>query len=235
MAETPPPLPLSQRLWLILTQATLLLPFVTARDCANGQLTDYSGLELYAHQGGVAAFVPLFVVTVLLLVFPYRGAPVGRALVSLGLHAYGATVALMVALAGPSFAMMFDELTYHAGWFLHVGGWGALAAAFLGGAVLVLARGGGALPRGRLAVAVIALLAAPPVATFVKLLHDEPPPSEALLGFASGVLLVVPLVLAGFGLARQQADEVPLTSLRWAWWGLVGLTLLLHLSAAIAD
>lgn len=235
MADTPPPLPLLQRVWLILTQATLLLPFVTARDCGSGHLTDYTGFELYSHEGGALVFVPLLVVTALLLVFPYRGAPVARALAPLGVRTFAVAVAFLVALAGPSFALLFDQLTYHAGWYLHVGGWATLTAAFLTGALSVLAKGGGARPHGRLAVAVVALPLAPPIAVLGNLLHNELRPIEALLGLSTGLVVVIPLALAGLGLAREQLDQAPATPLRGLWWVLVALTLAAHLSAALAD
>ncbi len=235
MPDAPSPLPLAQRVWLLLTQAALVLPFVTARDCANGAVTDYTGVGLYTHDDNIVSLVPLAIVTIVLIAFPYRATPIPRALAPLGLRAFVVGFGLLLAVAVPGILLLFEKVTHHVGWYLHVGGWGALYAALILGAGTVLARGGGGRPSVREQVAIGALLVAPPLNILGKSFHDEVTADLVLWVLAVGYTMVVPLVLMGLGLARERADGVPDLYTRVLWWGLVALTLLVHLTGAVAD
>ncbi|MDP2312045.1 MAG: hypothetical protein Q8P41_04005 [Pseudomonadota bacterium] len=220
---------------MALTQVALVLPFVTAKGCDNGVVTDYTGVGLYLSANGMIVLLPMAVVTALLLAFPYRGAPISRALAPGALTAFGAAVGLLLALVGPSFALLFDELTYRVGWYLHVSGWAALYAASLVGSVIVLARGGGARLQGREAVAIGVLAIAPPLAVLVNVLHNELAPAEVIGSFAVGYGMVVPLILAGVGILRQRADGALTRPTQVSWWLLVVLTLAGHTIGAVSD
>lgn len=236
----PPLVPLAQRVWLVLLQTALVLPFATVQSCGGGETRTYLGLELYFDPERLPLVFALVGVLVALIARPWTGARGPAEVVGGGLRAWVAVLGAFVAIFGPMVMFLFDTVEPRIGWFAHAAGWGLTALAYLGVALYLLAVGwapadpGHPVPEQRTWTAIGLLVAAVPIAVVAKNLHDPDALPQALAVLAAGLTAVAPLVITGLGLiaARRQRVATPVASALW-WLG-VALTLAVCLAGAFA-
>jgi len=222
-----------QRAAIALLQLALVLPLVTLRDCGRSPATarTVSGLAFYTQGDGWMLGLVFGLCVGVLVALPWRGGRDARDATTLGLRAWVAAFAAIVAIFAP-LMQMFSSTTPRVGWYLHGGGWTALYALYLSLSAHVCRR----LPRHPQdppvaeGWGVVAMLLVTPVAVALgTLLRLRTGRSVTVLECVAAVIVgyafALPLALAGYGLVRARQTGAASRSLRALWWAATAVVL----------